>query len=337
MSRARTPTAPPAPWLFCHVPKTAGTSFRAALGEVLPAQELLLDYGRDKAFTSADLEARLKLPEEKRDWRVLAGHVSLRRYASLFDPRQVIAFLRDPLQQLYSHHQHHQRRFDDPRSLAEFALSPAGAGLQRRMLGEVPVQLLGFVGLTEQYADSLKLLAQSHGLLLPARHANSNPNKSDSRYPLRTSDLPGECREAIHADQRYYIHATRVLRERLRFGSEQPWVHGAVTALSAERVEGLALAPIGETRPLALEVRVDGEHVGLACTGYARDLPLGMRLADDSRPGFVFHFPRPLPLGARVDLYAWESGQWLDAQELRARGPVTPPMRRRPRAMRASA
>ncbi len=314
--------------LFCHIPKTAGTSFRKELERVLPDGTLLCDYGAGNPTTSESLQQRAAQPTDKRDWQVLCGHFSLDRYGSRFAPWQLATFVRHPLEQVISHWEHRKRVQGYEGTLEEFALSASGAGQQSRMLNGLPIQLLGFVGVTNQYESSLSLFRDLYRIDAQPQQLNVNPERAESSYDRKKYRLPAACRNRERADYDLFIQANRLLKARLDFRQQQAaqsWVHGAITRLDAQHVEGVAFTR-DSTPHLPLQVLVNGQHAGFCCTGETPASLPALKLPE--RCGFRLPFSQRLSARDRVEIRALPHGQWLDTLDWHPGSkehPTTPP------------
>lgn len=308
------------PWLFCHIPKTAGTSFRAGLEAVLTPEELLRDYGPKSEATSPELKEKLNALGNGEQWRFLCGHFPLDRYGERFSAARIATFVRRPLQQLVSHYEHHRRHMGFAGSLIDFAGRQGGAGVQTQMLRGVPVQLLGFVGVTEQMAESLDVFNAVSGLPpVPEVEANQNPDKSAAGYGVKLSDFPEALRSRILGDYWLYVQATRILGSRLAaLKAGEGWTHGAFSTITPHWIEGVAFRVGGGRVPV--ELRRNGSLVAVLATGVPPNLPGCLGLSG-GRQGFRFEFSQPLARGERIELRDADSGQWLDTQQCTQSGP----------------
>jgi len=136
------------PYLFVHVPKTAGTSFRLAV-EQMSGGLVAYDYGeetpatgdavREHVYRHPDLPALHR--RLTRDQIVLfGGHVPYRGYAQIFAPQRVITFLRELIERVVSEY-HHACRVDGfAGTLLEFADLGHHRNLQATMLDGVPLR-----------------------------------------------------------------------------------------------------------------------------------------------------------------------------------------------------
>jgi hypothetical protein len=88
---------PASPLVFVHIPKTAGTSLRAAIEQI---------YGRKSVYVCSnfkDLERfETMSPDQRARYRVLSGHVPFGAHSLFPSPALTITFLRDPVERILS-------------------------------------------------------------------------------------------------------------------------------------------------------------------------------------------------------------------------------------------
>jgi len=208
------------PYLFVHLPKTAGTSFRLAVQRTFGGR-VAYDYGvetpatsdlvRQYVYRQADLPA---LHERLRRDRIvmLGGHVPYERYASIFTPSQVITFLRDPVERIVSEYHHACRMNGFEGTLLKFAERPHHRNRQSAILHGVSLAAAGFVGVTEHYRLSLRVIRERLGWSLPNFAANQNPDRTEltRKYPL-TAGEQTQLREWNKSDIALYEEAVHML------------------------------------------------------------------------------------------------------------------------------
>ncbi len=174
-----------------HIPKTAGTSFRVALEQTF-GDRLLLDYDDRPLSTKPEQVERRRGAArvvEERPGELLAnydavhGHFIADKYRPLATDARYAAFFREPGARLVSHFKQWRRQASPENllgwkvhtgevGLRELASDPLIGSLYRHFLGDVAVEELAFVGLTDAYERSLALFEAVFGYALPALREN---------------------------------------------------------------------------------------------------------------------------------------------------------------------
>lgn len=225
-----------------HLPKTAGTSFRALL-QAHYGDRLRDDYG-DRPLHDAVAERRLHAvrsgiglalrPRRLQGVDAIHGHFLAIKY-SLWsggpDWRRV-AWLRDPVERLASHYHYwrrsydagtagslHHRMVDENWSLERFCLGPELRNVYRQFLWGVPLARFDFVGITEHYATDSEHFAR-HVLGLTALPLASSPEAENANPAARARYVDDPAlRERIErhhaADVSLYRAALRRRQKRL--------------------------------------------------------------------------------------------------------------------------
>jgi hypothetical protein len=209
-----------------HIPKTAGTSFRNALKERY-GDRLALYYGPNDPATHPLLRvSRRALVDrvpvlEKAGISVLHGHYTLDvvRDAVADPSRQVITWLRDPIDRLVSHYSFIKERptkwaFDTEIKagalpLAAFARKRRFRNIATRYLAGVALEDLAFVGVTERFELGLAMLFGEEAPMLTRRYnavsdlVDVSPRVRRRLYALNVADI------------RLYGEACRLMLDRL--------------------------------------------------------------------------------------------------------------------------
>lgn len=174
-------------------------------------------------------EMRARKDELLHDYDIIHGHFIADKYLGLFPTADFAAFFRDPYQQTISHYEFFLRHpeIDHPgvkmfhevgMSLLEFVA--AFPQIQSRFLGQISVEDLAVVGLTEEYETGIALFEAVFGCKIVPETARENVN------PQRPADgytVDAALRKAIDvhraADLDLYDRAReRFARLRLRYG-----------------------------------------------------------------------------------------------------------------------
>ncbi len=160
--------------IFPHIPKTGGSSLRAAL-EAAYGKRLLLDYNNSRTLSrSAQKWSSMKLAfwqfSLRQRFDLVYGHFDPAAYSAVIGPRAM--FFRDPAKRTVSHYYYlQQRKKLDKVSLAEFAARPQVQNIYAQLTRSrgTAVETLPYVGLTDRYSDSLKLFHAVFGVQLEER------------------------------------------------------------------------------------------------------------------------------------------------------------------------
>lgn len=203
--------------LSVHVPKTAGTAFRAILEGLHPGR-VALDEGHAEG-TYVDLDARC-----------IHGHFRSAHYLRLTERPMLLAWLRDPVERIVSHYEFLRRTppsallrnpfgravREGRLSLEEFAAAPQVRNLQAFFLNHAPrvedaVASLDFVGIVEEFDASLALLARVLDLTAVPAASRENVNAARAareRYPIPPG-MRAEIQRRNALDERLYAEGRR--------------------------------------------------------------------------------------------------------------------------------
>jgi hypothetical protein len=306
-------------YLFVHLPKTAGTSFRDSLADIF-ADGLYCDYGFEEDTTTpivkdyiyqrqefvefASFLADLKKPV------CISGHYPIRKYAPFFVIKNVMLFLRNPVQRTISQYEHMRRVDGLQESMESFCSKPMYMNLQTRNIGRAPLNLIGFVGLQEYYSESLQLLAFQNGLQIKESFLNVNEKRSTEKYKLDEETL-GLIRRNNDKDLALYKMAKKMFLQRYEFFSAgKTYMHAAVTQQNSNKVAGWVLNHNSDL-PVKIAIYVDGvERAQLRADVYRHDLR-EWNVGRQGYVGFEFTFKKPLAEHSHVECVVLETGQQI--------------------------
>ena len=260
---------------FVHVPKTAGTSFRIAAAKYFGDDNVLADYGVhspttseivcDLAYKNPDLY-KLSKYINKEKIRMLTGHVRVQKYNPVFPSLSTATFLRHPVEQVLSHYEHYIRHLDYQSSFDDFVREERFTNIQYRLLGGIPLEFYGFIGITDRYNDSIDLFNYFYKSNFEKLSLNTKLSAA-SHKPLfqSVSDLDQDMYDFIahrnRHDMRLYQQAKSVFEERYRlFRESKPFSFGFVRSVNRRRVFGVAFGE-NPNKVLTVEILRNGEVV----------------------------------------------------------------------------
>lgn len=254
-----------------HIPKTAGTSLRKAAERYLPQGKVEYDYGADSNETTPsvlrrvyDEDDRFALIQDMNDagTELLVGHVPLGKYLPLFGVSRCLSMVREPAARLVSEFNHLTRSEGLDMPFEDFLRLANQLDRQTRLLGAVPPEAMGFVGLTERYADSVRILNRALGWELRCLDLNRAPSDR-----LRVEDLGpevmAEIRERHVRDVRLHERVLRLLRDRVELmDAGHAFVHGLVESVDQKSIRGWAwYEPRHQDTAVELELLQGGDVI----------------------------------------------------------------------------
>lgn len=257
------------PLFFIHIPKTAGTSFREAAIKQWGSKKVCSDYGESE-HTSPAVST---LVHQQRDYfafrqhllekrvRMLSAHAPVKFYRRIFDASQLVTFVRDPVARTISHYYTACSKQGFKGSFETFCQIPEHQNVQSRYLEQMPLEALGFVGLTERYSESVQTFNKSFAEKLRVLSLNQYAGpQADSAANL--SDVELECAREINREDTALYHAARDIfntRHRLQ-RKNLPFTHGKIQLLKPRRIEGWAFDS-GSGQPVDIEILLNGHPV----------------------------------------------------------------------------
>lgn len=208
------------PLIFLHIPKTAGTSFRVAAEEWFGKRHLMYDYGPQARRTSSIFRrvetgevSWEKALEKVKCARFVTGHFPAQRYHSAFGPEHFCTFVRDPVERAVSQYFHHKHALGYAGNIETFIEDIRFHDQQHRLLLGLPLERMGFVGVTESYPDSLEIFNARFGTSLKIAFHNQRESRT-SEDPL-SPELINRIEQLNARDLKLYRLAQEMLERRL--------------------------------------------------------------------------------------------------------------------------
>lgn len=258
-----------APYIFVHVPKTAGTSLRVALEKAIGLNHIVYDYGKQSDLTSDIVLQHMYGQQDlwafsralsRRQGRLISGHFSASKYARHYGLASSIVFLREPYERAVSEYKHALSHHGYEGTFRAFFERKPFHNRQSEFLAGMPIPAFGVLGLTERYPESLQLVAEFLDMDLNYLDINKEDPQKSQRSVIEAGD-----REAFYQlnkkDVALYKRASEWFDITLPFlqaGTE--FVRGWLTTVSKSRVSGVAWCS-QSARPALVVLLVNGEVV----------------------------------------------------------------------------
>lgn len=252
------------PISFIHIPKTAGTSFRRAAEKYFPEKSIIRNYGPKSPETQEGIRL-LDLGKDQYplvrfmnsvSWDFYCGHVNFNETCAFSQVNRVVTFVRDPVEQVISHFSHFKRWYGYQKSIEDFVQARTTQNLQSKYLSSVDIRMLGLVGITEKFDESVEIFNKTFDCQFEVMHQNANDLRKEY-----DKDLKALIRECNQDDLILYENALELHRQRYRiFRDNQTWVHGSGQLTPAGMVRGWAYPAVGD-QPVELTVLVNDQAV----------------------------------------------------------------------------
>ncbi|MAR01142.1 MAG: hypothetical protein CMI00_11495 [Oceanospirillaceae bacterium] len=308
--------------LFIHIPKTAGSSFRLAAERYFGKEFTFFDYGPKSHDTHAliskyeyEVKDRYLTGKNVCDTaRFLSGHFNYPKYAPFFSAKEIVTFVRDPAQQVRSHYEHFVRHHAYDKDFLTFITTPQFSNLQSRMMSGTSLDSLGFIGLTEQYEESLALLNRYLGVEIESLDINKNDSKKSQSYEFTAEET--ELLKAHNKDDiaLYKECLRRFERQKKAISSDAPFVRGGKLPVPPKErskiVNGWAACYESE-EAMVVQVEVEGKVVRTLTANEYRPFAMERSIHRKGYVGFTFPIPDTIPKGKLMKFRAAISGEIL--------------------------
>ncbi len=289
---------PTEPIFFAHIPKTAGTSFRQAGIRAWGKSRVWLDYGDSKHTSVAVARLVHRQPDYYKFQQqlvrsgicMLSGHAPIRYYRRIFPADRLVTLVRDPVERVTSHFHTACARQGYRDDFQTFCRIPENQNVQSRYLEQMPMELIGFIGLTERYKESLELFNFSYKTDLKQLQLNRHSDRQRNNESMHCSTIltPDElafARSVNEKDIDLYEKTCALFNQRLELRrNNAPYVHGKLQTISNTHISGWAVQYGNLEKPVQLELYVNGKlHVELIASHYQP----AMKERNAGRDGYI--------------------------------------------------
>jgi len=303
--------------LFIHIPKTAGTSFRFSAQAFFGKKRTFFDYSEKSEETSKII---LDLIYHKKDfynfyryffqekYSFLSGHFSNEKYASLYETVNIISFVREPIAHVLSHYAHFCLHHGYSKKLDDFIEEERFQNVQTKHLAGRDLSLYGFIGITELYDDSLRLLESQYGIRLKKKRLNVR-DRQWNEFKSPSKEIINRIKKLNHLDFVLYEKAKRQIEIRkwlLQKG--EVFSYGYLQKFTETEIRGVAFQRENDE---ALEVDIYLDDIFLE-TVIANKLRPGLVVKNVPRKGYIgfdYFLPKNFKLKGKLRAFIRKSGQ----------------------------
>jgi len=306
------------PIIFTHIPKTAGTSFRVALEGHYGFNSVCRDYGPQAPETTSFVYKYIYDEKDffsflhrfkKNKSKSLAGHFPVVKYARLFPSTDIVTFIRNPYERVISEYKHFVRHSGFDGTLMEFAEQGRNVNTQSRLLDHVPLNSLGFIGLTERYSESVNLYNAIYDRSIPIFNSNISPAEQIIEGGISQSDKD-RIISLNENDFILYSHVLNIFEMRSKLHSQkQVYTFGQFHLAENNHIMGWAFQ-MQLDAPVEIEIYIDDMLVGELL---ANEYNITLDSLKSPRNGYVgFRFKLPSKtLSSQVSCKVKETDQLL--------------------------
>lgn len=325
-----------------QIPHSAGTTLRLAACRHWGSNHIVSDHGSGNRHTSSVVEELVYLEQDHHQFKeylerenisLLTSSLPLNGLRRIFPASNLVTFVREPVERLIkAYQQTHTGKFNNTDFL-KFCQKPENQNTQSRYLKELPLELYGFVGISERYSESLEMfntafncelseLGSSPEATGSADLATTKPNSSvrktksnRSEQPALVAVLSNKTLKAVQdlnqKDLEIYKTANDLFETRLQtYQANASYIHGKVSHLTQDKVSGWAVS-MHDHSPCKVRILVNKQCVAVTPAREYLSKLKERNVSRDGYVGFCVHFAEKLKPNDVVSCYIHPSDQLL--------------------------
>jgi len=245
--------------------------------------------------------------------RMLSAHAPVKFFRRIFPAQQLITLVRDPVERTVSHYHTACNNQGYQGSFTDFCELESNQNVQARYLDQIPPELVGFIGVTERYDESVAMFNRVYAEKLNVLSLNAYAGRKSTNPSENLSDAELELALSINQeDQLLYRAALEIFETRLSLQARNlPYVHGKVQKINGQRLEGWAIDTGASAKAVELDIYCNGH---LVARKTAKEYVASMKernAARDGYVGFIHVFENTLNADDQIQVRVGTTGQVL--------------------------
>ena len=282
--------------IFTHIPKTAGTSLRLAFAKYFDQNQCFYDYGETSKVTSSIVNQfiyqegdhwRFYTTLKERHGQVLAGHFAANKYIGLFGLDSMVSIVRDPVERIISEYYHFKIHHNYQGSFNDFYHEERFINRQSKLLNKKIWPLMAFVGVTEEYDETIEYMNKHFGLQLETINTNVRPDNAN----IQEVNLFEERRaiEKLNLDD---LDLYAAVREQFKLrmvaqSSGKPFYRGMLGSIKKKVIQGSVLPAVNDD-PVEVEILINDQLVAIVNSNEIRHHLKGVTTIRGGYVGFSY-------------------------------------------------